>query len=105
MRLIGLVTFMPVNLQLVSEGNNGCFAEVMLPPFLGGPPMTCRMCLQGATSTHRLQVLKGHLHSKALFLEKVEGFLKMSLCSQIVRMLSCPKKSSTSFCCNGNGCA
>lgn len=31
MRLIGLVTFMPVNLQLVSEGNDGCFAEVSLP--------------------------------------------------------------------------
>lgn len=76
MRLIGLVTFMPVNLQLVSEGNDGCFAEVSL---LGNPPVACPMCLQGATSTHRLQVFKGHLHSKALFLEKVGGFLKMSL--------------------------
>lgn len=79
MRLIGLVTFMPVNIQLVSEGNGGCSAEVSLPPFLGNPPVTCPTCLQGATSTHRLQVFKGHLHSKALFLEKVGGFLKMSL--------------------------
>lgn len=31
MRLLGLVTFMPVNKQLVSEGNDGCLAEV-LPP-------------------------------------------------------------------------
>lgn len=29
MRLIGLVTFIPVDLQLVSEGNNGRFAEVL----------------------------------------------------------------------------
>lgn len=79
MRLIGLVTLMPVNLQLVSEGNNGCFAEVLLPPLLGGPPVTRRMCLQGATSTLRLQVSEGHLHSKALFLEKGGGYLKMSL--------------------------
>lgn len=81
MRLIGLVTFMPVNLQLDSEGINGCFTEVLLthPPILGGLPVTCHLCLQGANSTHRLQVFKGHLHSKALFLEKVRGFLKMSL--------------------------
>lgn len=31
MRLIGLVTFPPVNLRLVSKGKDG-FAEVMLPP-------------------------------------------------------------------------
>lgn len=48
--------------------------------------MTCPTCLQGATSTHRLQVFEGHLHSKALFLEKVGGFLKMSL---DFRLLGC----------------
>lgn len=36
MRLIGLVTFIPVNLQLVSEGNNGRFAEVLSLPLEGG---------------------------------------------------------------------
>lgn len=46
---------------------DGCFAEV-LSPFLGNPPVSCPTCLQGATSTHRLQVLEGHLHSKALYL-------------------------------------
>lgn len=46
---------------------DGCFAEV-LSPFLGNPPVSCPTCLQGATSTQRLQVLEGHLHSKALYL-------------------------------------
>lgn len=94
------------NLQVVSEGINGCFAEVLLPPLLGGPPVTRCTCLQGATSTCRLQVFKGHLHSKALFMggNKVSFFGDV-LGFQIFRMLLYPKKLSTSFCCNGNGCA
>lgn len=59
------------------------FLRCCCPFFLGGPSVTCRLCLQGATSTNSLQVLKGHLHSKALFLEIVGGFLKMSPCFQI----------------------
>lgn len=46
MRLIGLVTFMPVNIQLASEGNDGWG---VVTPFLRNPPVTCPMCLQGAT--------------------------------------------------------
>lgn len=103
MRLIGFVTCMSVNLQLVSEGNDGCFAEVSLPPFLGIPPVTCPMCLKGATSTHRLQVFRGHLHSKAL--KTLEGLLKVSPDFWIARMLPFPKRSPATLCCNGNGCA
>lgn len=76
MCLIGLVTLMSVNTQLVSEGNDGCFLLRCCcpptppthtpPPFLGNPPVSCPTCLQGATSTQRLQVFKGHLRSKAL---------------------------------------
>lgn len=54
--------------------DDGRFAEA-LSPFLGNPPVSCPTCLQGATSTQRLQVLEGHLHSKALDL--VSFFLSL----------------------------
>lgn len=80
MCLIGLVAFMPVNIQLVWQGNDGCFCcGVIAPPPSFPGNMTCPMGLQGATIPHSLQLFKGHLQSKALFLEKVGGSLEMSL--------------------------
>lgn len=84
--LIGLVTFMPVNIQLVSEGNDGCFAEVSL--VLSWEihqwlvPWVCRVPLPHIA----YRFLKGHLHSKALFLEKVGDILEMSL---VFKYLGC----------------
>lgn len=65
MRLIGLVTFMPVNLQLVSEGINGCFTEELLTP----PPRVISVCRVPLPQVDN-RFFRGHLHSKALFLEK-----------------------------------
>lgn len=72
--LMGLVTFMPVNQQIVSERINGCFAEVVSCPLLGGLPVTCHMCLQGAASTCRWLVFfivifipKHYLLKKSIF--------------------------------------
>lgn len=75
MRLIGLVTFPPVNLRLVSKGKGG-FAEVWLPP----SSSDCPKCLQGAASVQIVQVSRGPLHSKALRCWlKYWYYLKMSL--------------------------
>lgn len=58
----------------------------VVPPFLGNLPVSFPTCLQGAASTQRLQVLEGHLHSKALdlvffgcFCCLSKWFLEMSL--------------------------
>lgn len=70
-------------------------AEVLFPLFWEIHrllvPCVCRVPL----SHLDYRFSKGHLHSKALFLEKEGVFLKMSL--EDARMLSCPKKSPTSF--------
>lgn len=66
MRLIGLVTFLSVNIQLVSEGNNGCFAEVLLPPSWEIHQWLVSCVCRVPRPRRDCRFFKGHLHSKAL---------------------------------------
>lgn len=104
MSLIGLVTFMPVNKHLVSEGNDGCLAKVRLPPsweiHQWLVPCVCRLSL-----LHIDHRFRGTSSFQSIISGKSRRFFEDVPLFQIVRMLSCPKKSPTSSYCNGNGCA